>query len=317
MRDQDQQTDYYQILGVYPKASTDEIRRAYRRLSAEWHPVVNSSPEAATMMRLIDEAWDVLGDDEKRTEYDRTSKDRKGSEIPWRTESEDEEVNCWNLAKAFFWIFIVGPLILWVVVSGYSPRRMIDDVEALGRWLNPQPQSTPIASHQTPPGFVGFGPKSGTFDHDTEAIFYVDSKTNVRDFLATVRITNPETRAGGYWMRGLIVRANISESAIAGDLLVIDSDGTWMVVDYDGTDFEPVARGSSTVINTNPGKENYIRVDANGARGLLSINGEAVAEFDFPDPTRSGSIIVFSAAEIGASSASFSGFTIRGFSNTD
>ncbi len=68
---QNQPLDYYEILGVSFDASNDEIRRAYRRLAMEWHPDRNKDPDAPRMMRLINEAWDVLGKLERRAEYDR------------------------------------------------------------------------------------------------------------------------------------------------------------------------------------------------------------------------------------------------------
>ena len=323
MRETDQKPDYYEILGVTKAASAGEIRRAYRCLARNWHPKVNPSSEADRSMQLINEAWEVLGDDEKRAEYDRTSIDRKRSKIPWRTESYENEPLCWTLTKPLFWIFIVGPLILWVIASGYSVGTMIEDVKALHNWLNPQPDrdiaavARPTASYPTPSGFVGFGPKSGSLDHDSSAGHSFDSEINVRDFLATIEITNPESTVGDLWMRGLMVRAKISTAGVVGDFVGIDSNGTWRLIEYGGTDLAPIAQGISTAINTKPGEQNSIQVMAVGAKGRLSVNGEAVAEFNFPGPTRSGSIIVFSAAEKGTSLASFSGFTVRGFTGEE
>ena len=71
MSDQNQPLDYYEILGVSFDASDDEIRRAYRRVAMDWHPDRNKDPNAPRTMRLINEAWDVLGKPERRAEYDR------------------------------------------------------------------------------------------------------------------------------------------------------------------------------------------------------------------------------------------------------
>jgi curved DNA-binding protein CbpA len=62
--------DYYSILGIARTASTIEIKRTYRRLAVLYHPDKNSDPEAAELFKKINEAYDVLGDSEKRKVYD-------------------------------------------------------------------------------------------------------------------------------------------------------------------------------------------------------------------------------------------------------
>jgi DnaJ-class molecular chaperone len=63
--------DYYEALGVRRDASADEIRQAYRRLAREYHPDVNKSDDAAQCFAEVSEAYEVLGDAEKRQKYDR------------------------------------------------------------------------------------------------------------------------------------------------------------------------------------------------------------------------------------------------------
>ena len=63
--------DYYKILGVERKASADEIRTAYRKLAMQYHPDKNpGDKKAEDKFKEINEAYQVLSDDQKRARYD-------------------------------------------------------------------------------------------------------------------------------------------------------------------------------------------------------------------------------------------------------
>ena len=65
------QRDYYQVLGVAENATTDEIKKAFRRLAKQHHPDRNpNNPQAAERFKEINEAHDVLSDADKRKKYD-------------------------------------------------------------------------------------------------------------------------------------------------------------------------------------------------------------------------------------------------------
>jgi len=63
--------DYYKILGVEKKASADEIKKAYRKLAVKYHPDKNQGDKKAEeKFKELNEAYEVLGDAEKRKKYD-------------------------------------------------------------------------------------------------------------------------------------------------------------------------------------------------------------------------------------------------------
>jgi DnaJ family protein B protein 4 len=61
---------HYEVLGIPKDANEGTIKKAYRELSFKNHPDRNPSPEAASKMREINEAYEVLSDPQKRSEYD-------------------------------------------------------------------------------------------------------------------------------------------------------------------------------------------------------------------------------------------------------
>ena len=61
--------DWYGILGVYPYADEETVRKQYRKLALNLHPDKNKSPGAEGAFKLVSEAWSLLSDKVKRLAY--------------------------------------------------------------------------------------------------------------------------------------------------------------------------------------------------------------------------------------------------------
>lgn len=62
--------DFYDVLGVSPEASQDEIKRAFRKLAFKYHPDRNKMPNSEEKFKEASEAYAILSDPEKRRQYD-------------------------------------------------------------------------------------------------------------------------------------------------------------------------------------------------------------------------------------------------------
>ncbi len=96
--------DYYAILGVAKDASQKEIQRSYRKLARQYHPDINKDPEAENTFKDLGEAYEVLKDPDKRSQYDRygsawkAAQEQGGTPPPgyedlWRESGGDPEAS--------------------------------------------------------------------------------------------------------------------------------------------------------------------------------------------------------------------------------
>ncbi|KAM6413686.1 dnaJ homolog subfamily B member 8 [Rhynochetos jubatus] len=71
--------DYYEVLGLNPSASQDDIKKSYHKLALKWHPDKNhgNKEEAEKKFKAVAEAYKVLSDPQKRLLYDKSAKESR------------------------------------------------------------------------------------------------------------------------------------------------------------------------------------------------------------------------------------------------
>ena len=140
------QRDYYSILQVNRNASQDDIQRAYERLSQAFDPATSRKPRAAQRHAEVQQAYEVLGDRDKRREYDRSAR-RGDREVAGSLRPSDVLSNRFILVAAGTLIASIVAIIGVVVLFGGGG----DDESVLATSTPaPTPTVAPTAQPQTP-----------------------------------------------------------------------------------------------------------------------------------------------------------------------
>ena len=106
-------SNYYDILGVSKTATADEIKKAYRTLAFKYHPDRNQgNPEAEEKFKQISAAYDVLGDEAKRRQYDMGSYSNSYSTAGSQTQQQYQRQYQYTYSNPFgeenFWEWFNG-----------------------------------------------------------------------------------------------------------------------------------------------------------------------------------------------------------------
>lgn len=149
--------NYYDILHINPQSTEEEVRSAYKRLALQLHPDHSGHPQATLQMQLLNEAYAVLSNPEKRARYDReksastalavVAKPANGEQRtevhPAKKKTADPQLDRWLLDQLkgilrvigftiilFFWSLATGQVnlivvFLFVVLAVYIVLSMI------------------------------------------------------------------------------------------------------------------------------------------------------------------------------------------------
>lgn len=98
---------YYDILGISPRASFDDVKQAYRRLALEWHPDRNRGNQviATNMLKIINEAYAHLKEDGVRSRYDLMLKRQHHKLTPPNDNGIPGEASHGLLGQFWSWLF--------------------------------------------------------------------------------------------------------------------------------------------------------------------------------------------------------------------
>ena len=96
----------YDVLYCSPDATDTELRTAYKQQALHWHPDKNEAPEAEERFKLVNQAWSVLSDQNKRAAYDRSLQNGGGAAYDSYGSSSAEEQHAASVAREVWTAFM-------------------------------------------------------------------------------------------------------------------------------------------------------------------------------------------------------------------
>lgn len=153
--------DYYAVLGVARDAPHDDIKKAYRKMALKFHPDKNKADDAEEKFKEIAEAYEVLGDQEKRATYDRFGEDglhpsRQPQQQTFRRNQSFHPMDPFEVFRSFF--------------GGHDP---------FGNNLHAHHHHH--AFHRDPFDDMFFGPSPGSAHHPFMSSPFFDFHSNFND----------------------------------------------------------------------------------------------------------------------------------------
>jgi len=138
--------DYYEILGIDKSADQSEIKSAYRQLAQKYHPDANDAKNANTFFRLIQEAYEILHNTEKRKIYDSKNgyfaNERENTEKDitfYAYNDNQKEVNSKRITQSIsrlliklLWFLVKFPILLLLVFIGYALKIIATPLTVVG-----------------------------------------------------------------------------------------------------------------------------------------------------------------------------------------
>jgi DnaJ-class molecular chaperone len=119
--------NYYKILGIKDSSSDEQIKNSYKKLALKWHPDKNKSKNAETKFQQIVEAYNILGDENKRKQYDndllddlnkKTDEVNKKEEIKPSTKKETFPIDDFNKQFQKFPFINKGQTVTTTTING-------------------------------------------------------------------------------------------------------------------------------------------------------------------------------------------------------